>query len=273
MAGSRSYSGSIHSMTETTMNKLLGTTLMASILTLSASAVLAADLVRESRKVDARVTRVKLDGVVDLVVRQGATPSLVISGERADVARVTTHQQGETLEIDTERRNHYAHDHNPKLRAELVVPNLAEFVSEGVGASTVSGFSGDKIVLALDGAGAVTLAGSYRNVDASLGGVGSLTIDAAQAERMDLALRGAGRLAVTGQTRALRATLAGVGNLDAGKLRAETVNLDMSGLGGATVYASSAASLNLSGMGSATVYGRPAQRNATTGGMGKVSWR
>jgi hypothetical protein len=98
---------------------------------LSASAALAADLVRESRTVDARVTRVKLDGVVDLVGRQGAQPSLVISGERADVARVTTHQQGETLEIDTERRNSYARADNPKLRAELVVPNLAEFVSEG----------------------------------------------------------------------------------------------------------------------------------------------
>jgi hypothetical protein len=254
------------------MNKLLGTTLMATALTLGAGAA-AADVVREARAVDARITRVKLDGVVDLVMRQGATPSLVISGQRADVARVTTRQQGETLEIDTERRNNYTHGHSPKLRAELVVPNLAEFVSEGVGASTVSGFSGDKIVLALDGAGAVTLNGSYRNVDARLGGVGRLSIDAVKAERMDLALRGAGQLAVTGQTRALRATLAGVGSLDAEKLRADTVDLDMSGLGGATVYASAAASLNLSGMGSATVYGKPAQRNATTDGMGKVSWR
>ena len=255
------------------MNKLLGNTLMVSSLALSASAALAADLVREARTVDARVTRVKLDGVTDLVVRQGATPSLVISGERADVARVTTRQQGETLQIDTERRNNGSYERHAKLRAELVVPNLAEFVSGGVGASTVSGFSGDKIVVSLDGAGAVKLNGNYRAVDARLGGVGSLSIDAAKAERMDLALRGAGQLAVTGQTRALRATLAGIGNLDAEKLRAETVDLEMSGLGGATVYASSAASLNLSGMGSATVYGKPAQRNATTGGMGHVSWR
>lgn len=255
------------------MNKLLGSTLMATALTMIAASALATDAVRETRAVDARITRVKLDGVVDLVVRQGATPSLVISGERADVARVTTRQQGETLEIDTERRNHYAHGPSPKLRAELVVPNLAEFVSEGVGASTVSGFSGDKLVLALDGAGAVTLNGSYRNVDARLGGVGRLNIDVAKAERMDLALRGAGQLAVSGQTRALHATLAGVGSLDAEKLRAETVKLDMSGLGGASVYASTAANLNLSGMGSATVYGNPAQRNATTDGMGKVRWR
>jgi hypothetical protein len=90
---------------------------------------------------------------------------------------------------------------------------------------------------------------------------------------MDLALRGAGQLAVSGQTRALRATLGGIGNLDAEKLRADTVDLDMSGLGGAAVYASTAANVNLSGMGSATVYGKPPQRHASTGGMGKVSWR
>ena len=256
------------------MNKLLGTTLMATALTLTAGAALAADIVRETRTVDARVTRVKLDGVVDLVVRQGSKPSLVLSGERDDIARVTTHQRGETLEIDTERRNNWnLGNRNPRLRAELTVPNLTEFVSDGVGASTVSGFGGDKIVLALDGAGAVTLNGNYRNIDARLGGAGSLKIDATKAERMDLALRGAGQLAVTGQTRTLHATLAGVGNLDAQHLRAENVDLDMSGLGGATVHASSAIDVNLSGMGSATVYGNPTQRNATTGGLGRVNWR
>jgi hypothetical protein len=72
-------------MTETTMNKLLGTTLMASALTLSAGAAPAADLVRESRPVDARATRVKLDGVVDLVVPQGARAPSLRSSFRASV--------------------------------------------------------------------------------------------------------------------------------------------------------------------------------------------
>jgi len=254
------------------MNTLLSTALVATTLLLGAGSALADDI-REARAVDARVSRVKLDGVVDLVLRQGARPSLVISGDRADVARVTTVQHGETLEIGTERRNHYNNGRRPKLRAELTVPNLAELSSEGVGASTVSGFGGDSIVLTLDGAGAMTMQGNYRKINARLGGVGSMHIDAGKAERMDLALGGAGQLAVTGQTRTLRATLGGVGNLDAEKLRAETVDLDLSGLGGATVYASTAANLNLSGMGSATVYGKPAQRRASTDGMGKVSWR
>ena len=254
------------------MNTFLGSTLMATALFLAGGNALADDI-RETRAVDARVSRIKLDGVVDLVVRQGPKPSLVIAGERTDVARVITRQHGETLEIDTERRNHYSTGRRPKLRAELTVPNLAELSSEGVGASTVSGFGGERIVLNLDGAGAMTMQGNYRKVDARLGGVGSMSIDAGKAERMDLELGGAGQLAVSGQTRALRATLAGVGNLDAEKLRAETVDLDLSGMGGATVYASAAANLNLSGMGSATVYGKPAQRKASTDGMGKVSWR
>ena len=253
------------------MNKLLGNTLMATTLLLAAGSALAEDI-REARAVDARVSRIKLDGVVDLVLRQGARPSLVIAGDRADVARVITRQHGETLEIDTERRNNYS-GRRPKLRAELTVPNLAELNSEGVGASTISGFGGDSLVLTLEGAGAIMMQGHYRKVDARLGGVGSMTIDAGKTERMDLELGGAGQLAVSGQTRSLRASLAGVGNLDAGKLRAETVDLDLSGLGGATVYASTAANLNLSGMGSATVYGKPAQRRASTDGMGKVSWR
>ena len=207
------------------MTRLLGTTLAASILMLGAGPAFAADVIREARTVDARVTRVKLDGVVDLVLRQGAKPSLVISGDRTEVARVTTRQHGETLEIDTEKRSNYNRGRNePKLRAELTVPNLAEFVSEGVGASTVSGFGGERIVLALDGAGTVTLNGNYRNVDARLGGVGSMTIDAGRAERMDLALRGAGLLAVSAQTTMLPVPLAGVRNSDAERLRADVLN-------------------------------------------------
>jgi len=50
----------------------------------------------------------------------------------------------------------------------------------------VSGFGGDKIVLALDGAGAVTLNDTYRKLDARLGG-GKLTMHGPR----ELALSGA----------------------------------------------------------------------------------
>lgn len=256
------------------MNKLLASAVAAATLTMSIQPALADEMVREARTIDAKVTKVKLGGVVDLTVRQGTTPSLVISGDRAQVAKLTTTQQGDTLQIDSAKQNnvHFGwskHD----LKAELVVPNLSEFVSHGVGGSRIVGFNGDSITVALDGAGSVTLDSRYRNVDARLGGVGGLTLNGVDAERMDLSLRGAGRINATGQAKVLRAKLAGVGSLEATKLRADSVELDLTGMGGAEVYAKSAANVSLSGMGSATVYGNPATRSSNSSGMGKVSWK
>lgn len=255
------------------MEKLLRAAAVAAMLALVASPALADELVRENRSVDARVTKVKLGGVVDLVLRQGATPSLVVSGDRRYVQRITTVQHGDTLEIGTESLRSRAGVRHEQLRAELTVPNLTEFTSHGVGASTVTGFSGDAVRVALDGAGSVTLNSNYRNIDARLGGVGGMTLNGVQAERLDLSLRGAGRISVSGESKLLRARLAGVGSLEAQGLRADAVDLDLSGLGGATVHATRAADVDLSGMGSATVYGKPSTRKVNTSGMGKVAWK
>lgn len=255
------------------MPVLSRTALLATALILMTGPALGADLVRESRSVDARITKVKLDGIVDLVVRQGASASLVVSGERGYVQHITTAQRGDTLEIGTESLNRRNGKMQEKLRAELTVPNLAEFDSQGVGAATVTGFSGEAVRLALDGAGSVTLDSRYRNIDAHLGGVGAMTLNGVRAERVDLSLGGAGRIQVSGESKALRASMAGVGSLDAQGLRTESVDLDISGLGGATVHASRAADVDLNGMGSATVYGKPASRKVNTSGMGRVAWK
>ncbi|HZV66702.1 MAG TPA: DUF2807 domain-containing protein [Telluria sp.] len=255
------------------MNKLIGTALVAVMLSAAAGPATADELVSESRNIDARVLRVKLGGVIDLRLKQGATPSLVISGEKAYVAKVTTSQNGDTLVIDTENDHmHFGKNHTRQLRAELTLPQLSEFISQGVGSSEVSGFSGDEIKLALDGAGTVTVSTRHKVVNARLAGVGSMTLNAGDSERVELNLRGAGQITVNGQSKLLRAKLGGVGSLDAQQLRADTVDLDMTGLGGATVYAKTSANLRLNGLGSATVYGKPANRNSTAHGLGSVSW-
>jgi len=261
------------------MNKLLGTTFLATTAAaalafgaIGAQAAPGDDQVRETRTIDAGVSKVRLGGVVHLVLHQGATPALVISGDKRYVKTVTTTQRGDTLVIDMEANTRMSGNHG-ELRADVTVPRLQELVSQGVGASDVSGFSGDKLKLSLDGAGAVRFAGQYRDIDASLGGVGGLTLNAGPADRIEVNLGGAGHITLTGQTKLLRAHMGGVGGLDAQQLKAETVDLDLSGMGGASVFAKTAATVNLSGMGSATVYGNPATRNANTSGFGKVSWQ
>lgn len=256
------------------MNKLIGTALVATTLSLATHAAFAADQVRESRTVDAKVTRIKLGGVVSLTVHQGATPSLVISGDKEGVARVITEQHGDTLEIKNEKQNGiHIGWHKEKMQADLTVPNLEEFMAQGVGSTTITGFSGDKIIITQGGAGSLTMNARYRSVDANLGGVGSFTLDANSADRIDLRLSGTGHMTVTGQARTLYARISGVGSLEAENLRADTVDVSMSGIGSANVFARTSARLDLSGMGSATVYGNPANRSASTSGMGKVHWK
>lgn len=256
------------------MNKMLGTALMAAALSVSAGAAMAGEVVTEGRAIDARVVKVKLGGVINLNVKQGATPSLTLIGDKRYVSKVSVSQSGDTLTIDTDSRSwSFGGGDKHELRAELVLPNLNEFVSHGVGASEVKGFTGKDVKLSLDGAGTITVNSNYRNVVARLGGVGSMTLNSGDSDQVDLNMRGAGHIEVNGNSKLLRANLGGVGSLDAKKLQADAVELDMSGLGGATVYAKTSAHLKLNGLGSATVYGKPGNRSSTARGLGSVSWQ
>jgi len=228
--------------------------------------------VSEARPIDARVVRIKLDGVIDLKVRQGAVAELVIIGERKYLSNTTTVQNGDTLVIDTDNHRVKLSRRN-MLRAELTLPRLRELRSDSVGSTEVFGFNGDEIDLTLDGAGAMKVVADYRIVNASLGGIGSMNIQSGNSERIDLNLHGAGYVTLIGRTRMLKASLGGLGSLDAEKFQADSVELDMSGLGNASVLARQNAVLNLSGMGSVTVYGKPQNRSVSVDGLGKVSWK
>jgi hypothetical protein len=255
------------------MKKFLGMAFTAAALSLTATSAIADPLVSETRAIDARVVKVQLDGVINLRVKQGATPSLTLYGEKRTLAKVRTDQRGDTLRIDNDEGSWHFGKEKHELRVELTLPNLSEFTSEGVGTTEVNGFTGESITLALDGAGSVKVNSNYKNINSRLGGVGSMTLNGGASDMVELNMRGAGSIVINGSSRMLRAKLGGVGSLDAKGLQSDTVDLDLSGLGGATVYARNAASLRLSGLGSATVYGNPASRNATARGLGSVAWK
>jgi hypothetical protein len=238
-----------------------------------AATAAAPDLASESRVIDARVTRVKLDGLIDLKLKQGAEAALVITGESALVARTTSDQHGDTLTIGTTGKIFKLGRKTTVLRAELTLPTLREVSSESLGWTDVSGFSGDVLDLKLDGAGAMKVDCRYRLVTAVLGGVGSMNILGNNYEGIDLSLRGAGFVTLKGSSKWLKANLGGLGGLDAKYFLVDTVNLDLSGLGNATVSARQNANLNLSGLGSVTVHGKPVNRSVSVDGLGKVSWK
>lgn len=248
------------------MKKFLSMTMIATAL--FAGAAKADDIVSETRTIDGHAVKVVLDGVIDLKLKQGPA-SLVVSGDKRYVQKITVTQSGDTLRIGTDLHGHV---NNPKLRAELSLPQVRELVSAGVGSTEMDGFTGDALRLSLEGAGAVKVNTQYRRVTARLTGVGSMTVNNDSADDVDLNLKGAGQITIAGQSKNVHAQLGGIGSLDARKLESESLDVDMTGLGSATFYAKSSANLRLTGMGSATVYGKPATRNATARGLGSVAW-
>ena len=250
--------------------KLLMSICLACACVLSATAA-ADDTVSETRAIDARVVRVKLDGLIELKLRQGKVASLTISGDKRSLVKITTLQSGDTLHIDSEtqglKMNH------PTVHVELVLPALRELTSEGVGSSDVGGFSGNELELSLDGAGSMKIVADYKKVKASLAGIGHINLWVSDSDSVDLDLGGAGYITLGGRSKALKATLAGLGGLNAQQFQADSVNLDLSGLGSAVVTARKDATLNLSGLGSVTVYGKPVNRNVSVDGLGSVNWK
>ena len=232
----------------------------------------------ETRTIDPRITRIKLDGLVSVKIRQGTAPMLVLKGHPRFLSRTTTAQSGDTLHIHTESREgnrgnlYILHERN-SIRAELVLPALREVWSESLGSTEVHGFSGDELDLTLDGAGSMKIVANYRLVTATLGGLGSMHLAGLNAEGVELNLRGAGVVHLAGRSKWLKADLGGLGGLNAQQCPVETINLDLSGLGNATVNVQQNANLSLSGMGSVTVYGKPANRKVAIDGLGKVSWK
>jgi hypothetical protein len=225
----------------------------------------------ETRPIDARVVRVKLDGMIELRVRQGDTPALVLKGDPQWIEKTTTLQSGDTLNIGTEGRVRF--NRIFPVHAELTLPALREVTSESLGGTEVTGFSGNELELTLDGAGSMKVWCNYKLVTANLGGIGSMQLQGLNAEGVDLRLSGAGYVTLRGTSKWLKADLGGLGGLDAQGFTADTVSVDLSGLGNATVTAHQNANLNLSGMGSVTVYGKPLNRKVTVDGLGKVSWK
>lgn len=248
--------------------------LAAAVLCVGAASALAAEQATETRPIDARVQRVKLEGLANLKIRHGAKAQLVLSGDKALVERTLAEQDGDLLTIGTEgkRRGVYI-GRSPRLDVELVLPQLRAVSVESLGSTTVDGFKGESLDVELDGAGSMQVAATYRKVRASLGGLGSLVMQKVDSDEMELNLGGAGHVTVSGRSRNMKVELGGLGGLDARQCEVASLKLNLSGLGNARVRVLQDADLALSGMGSVVVYGKPSNRKVVVDGLGSVSWR
>lgn len=221
----------------------------------------------ETRPVTRQVRAVELSGPIDLTLRYGGQPTLVVRGEQRLLANIETVQEGRVLHIGTRG---IVLRHRQPIEVELTLPALDRVGVDGSGDSRINGFSGERIEVELNGPGSVDFNGRFRQAKATLHGAGQLTLDAGNGDSIHAELEGAGTIALAGAARSFQAESNGSGTLDAQRLRADTVNVRQSGSGNASVTANVSVAAAVSGSGDVDVYGDPPQRSVSRTGSGDV---
>jgi hypothetical protein len=224
----------------------------------------------ETRSVSADAREVVLDGPIDLTLRQGAVASLTVRGEQRLLANVSTNLENKVLHIGT--TGMLLHHRQP-LQVVLVLPVLENFIVQGSGDSTVNGFSGERIIVQLNGSGNVKFNGRYQKVEASVHGSGELEMNGGSSDKVDVELVGSGELTVVGSCREFSVQQTGSGDLKAEHLNAESVALELRGSGDATVLARKSATVTLRGSGDVRIHGSPNERTISKTGSGDVTFQ
>lgn len=224
----------------------------------------------EERTVSKRINAVELSGPIDLTLRYGQVPSLVVSGEQRLLGNVETVEDGGVLHIGTRG---IVLRHSRPLQATLVLPSLTRLTINGSGDSKIDGFSGDRIELQLDGSGTTKFNGRYREISAILHGSGDLELEIGNSDKIVTEVNGSGQLTLVGGAKDFRGTLRGSGEIDARHLRADVVAIDQVGSGDSTVNARNSVTASISGSGDIVVLGDPRQRSVNRVGSGEVIFR
>ncbi len=224
----------------------------------------------ETREIAGSVSAVELEGPINLSVRYGAAPAMKVRGESRLLDNIDVSNDGSTLHIGI-RGMVLSHRH--PLEVELVLPRLESITIDGSGASTVNGFSGERIDVRMEGRGSLRFNGRFQEVDAALSGNGELDLNAgASIDRFEAVLTGSGHMTIVGSAKELHANASGSGELDARHLRADKVEVSQTGSGRSTVQARQTLSASISGSGDVEVTGNPAERSVSRTGSGAVTF-
>ncbi|MFC5512564.1 head GIN domain-containing protein [Massilia jejuensis] len=221
----------------------------------------------ETRPLTRQARAVELRGPIDLTLRYGAQPALVVRGEQRLLANIDTVQEGRVLHIGTRG---IVLRHRQPIEVELTLPGLERVAVDGSGDTRVNGFSGEAIEVELNGSGSLDFNGRYRQAKATVHGSGDLTLDAGNSDSVDAALTGSGTITLAGAARSFQAASNGSGTLDAQRLRAENVKVRQTGSGNASVTANAAIAAAVSGSGDIDVHGNPSRRSVSRTGSGEV---
>jgi hypothetical protein len=205
-------------------------------------------VVSETRNVSG-FTAIDMRTIGHVILTQGDTESLAISGSDNLVPLVTTSVSSGVLVIDMkEDINITGVDKENVLTFTIVVKDLTSL--------TVSGLADVELEKFATG-----------NLDIIMSGAGQVKLNQLSAQGVGINVSGLGNVEIGGEVNEATIEIPGAGNVDASNLKAQSANVNISGLGNATVWATGELTGTISGGGDVSYYGDP-QTSVNTTGLG-----
>ncbi|MQC26583.1 MAG: DUF2807 domain-containing protein [Chloroflexi bacterium] len=211
------------------------------------------NVVTESRQLG-DFEEITIEYPAQVVVRQGASSSVVIEAEDNLVQQLESEVRGDRLTIKN-RESDWRDRVNPSepVHLTITVVNLTDVHFPTAGELEILGLTTDSLSL-------------------HLGGAGNIMIQDLNADNFECRISGAGNIDANGTVQTMRLEISGFGNFDAHDLKSQTANVQINGAGNATVRVAEELTAKISGAGSVDYYGSP-EVSRQISGLGSVTLR
>ncbi len=213
---------------------------------------------------------------MDVEVKVGNAPSLVIEGDNNLVPLVHTEVRGDTLRVWTEDR---IDSRNP-IHVRYTVQRLDNLESTGSVRTEVQGLAGGPLAVSHTGSGYLELRGRVDQLNLRHTGSGQLYADGLESKSAVVDMVGSGRVSIgsvrgdslrvsssgsgsfyaRGIVRTLEVQMHGSGSAQLNDLRADEANITSNGSGGVQAWVQHKVDARANGSGRIAVTGNPSQR-------------
>lgn len=160
-----------------------------------------------SREVGA-FERIELRSAENLKVTVGPKASVKLTGDSNLLDLISTRTEGGTLIVEAIG----SYRVRAPIQVEVEVPSLSALAVEGSSDARVTGLSGEKFSLAIDGSGNVEVSGSVNKLEVELSGSGDARLSNLSARSVRAELNGSGNISLDA-SESLTAELNGSGNI------------------------------------------------------------
>jgi hypothetical protein len=203
-------------------------------------------IVTEAREVRG-FTALDIRTLGKVILTQGDSESLTVSGSDNLVALVTVRVSQGTLIVETEENVAWSNSNDEDgLTFDITVKDLSGL--------TVSGLANVDM-------GALTTS----TLDVTMSGAGSFKLNDLSADNITITVSGLGNVEIAGQVAGQRITISGAGDVKNANLQCETADVTVPGLGTATIWVTDKLTGEISGSGSVRYYGSPEVDTETKG--------